>query len=550
MRNWGIITKITVSANGVILLLLVVGGFLLIRFEINLVDTFHEEFTANITESIGDRKNAETESLRNTVIFTTQILSEISAKHLYDIDPDAIVQPLRSYMNYPEIQAIQVIDDTGQPFAAIWRTPELKNSNALPENLTVNQQLSIQTDAIYKDKTMGRVTVYYTDAGLTEKIARAQEKSFADASLLDTKLRLRLTGAIRNQSLAVFVVMLCVWACLFVLLRIFVVKPIRTISGIAVKLADFDLTVTIPMTLKDEIGQLFLALHNMVQSFKQVLSQVQRAGIQVTSSATELSATAKQQEVIVAAQMESTRRVTRAVQNISQVAVELAETMQQMAAMLQETVGFATTGRSELSRMQNAVQHMENASTSISAKLQTINEKADSITSVATTINKVAEQTNLLSLNAAIEAEKAGEYGRGFTVVAREIRRLADQTAVATLDIERMVHDMQSAVSAGVMEMDKFITKVRYSAEDVERISRQLTKIIEQVQALSPNVARINLSMEQQSEDARGINAAMVSLGEEMQQTKDSLHETYTAIEQLNEVSRDLHTHVSRFKVT
>ena len=76
---------------------------------------------------------------------------------------------------------------------------------------------------------------------------------------------------------------------------------------------------------------------------------------------------------------------------------------------------------------------------SVSAKLGMIREKADSINAVVTTITKVADQTNLLSINAAIEAEKAGEYGRGFLVVAREIRRLADQTAVATLDIETMV---------------------------------------------------------------------------------------------------------------
>ncbi len=104
--------------------------------------------------------------------------------------------------------------------------------------------------------------------------------------------------------------------------------------------------------------------------------------------------------------------------------------------------------------------HMKEASQSISGRLKTIYEKAENITTVVTTITKIAEQTNLLSLNAAIEAEKAGEYGLGFTVVAREIRRLADQTAVATLDIEQMVKEMQTAVSTGVMEMDKFIAEV------------------------------------------------------------------------------------------
>ena len=97
---------------------------------------------------------------------------------------------------------------------------------------------------------------------------------------------------------------------------------------------------------------------------------------------------------------------------------------------------------------------------SISSELATIREKADNITQVVTT-TRVAGQTNLLSTDAASEAEKAGEHGRGPLVVAREARRLADQTAGATLDIENMVRLMQDAVSAGVMQMDKFGDEVR-----------------------------------------------------------------------------------------
>ena len=97
---------------------------------------------------------------------------------------------------------------------------------------------------------------------------------------------------------------------------------------------------------------------------------------------------------------------------------------------------------------------------------------------MVTTIAKVADQTNLLSLNAAIEAEKAGEYGRGFSVVATEIRRLADQTAVATYDIEQMVREIQSAVAAGVMGMDKFSEEVRRGMSEVTQVGDQLSQII------------------------------------------------------------------------
>ncbi len=305
-----------------------------------------------------------------------------------------------------------------------------------------------------------------------------------------------------------------------------------------------------PNRIKDETENLISSVMTMTENLNSLVGQVQKSGIQISSSSTELAATAREQETTMANQVESTDRMVKAVEDISAVAEGLVDTMREVAARSQETAGFASSGQNDLMRMEEAMTNMETASSSISGRLQAINEKAENITHVVVTITKVAEQTNLLSLNAAIEAEKAGEYGRGFNVVAREIRRLADQTAVATLDIEQMVKDMHGAVSAGVMEMDKFISEVKRSSEDVGKISAQLARIIEQVQILSPSFENVNIAMVQQSEGAQKINRAMIALGEEMKETKSSVHETYSAIGQLNDAARGLHDEVSRFKVS
>jgi methyl-accepting chemotaxis protein WspA len=328
-----------------------------------------------------------------------------------------------------------------------------------------------------------------------------------------------------------------------------IVAPINKAVSFSDTISRGDLTAEIEKENDDEIGNLVSKLGEMAHSLNSLIGQVQRSGIQVTSSATELAAVAKQQEAVMKAQLESTNYVVKSVGEISSVSEDLVETMQRVAAMSEQTAEFANSGQTDLSHMEEAMHHMENASKSISSKLEAINEKAANITSVVTTITKVADQTNLLSLNAAIEAEKAGEYGRGFTVVAREIRRLADQTAVATLDIDQMVQEMQSAVSAGVMEMDAFITEVQRSAENVGKISMQLSRIIEQVQGLSPSFEGVNESMQFQSGKAQQINNSMVNLSEEMRQTAESLRESFLAIEQLNDAAAGLQDEVSRFKV-
>ncbi len=312
-------------------------------------------------------------------------------------------------------------------------------------------------------------------------------------------------------------------------------KPIKQLAEHAQSIGNGDLNVQIPVNSKDEIGYLAKTFNTMSDSLRAFISQVQESGIQINSSATELSATAREQEAIMANQVESTNKVLKTVNEISEVTAELVQTIQEVAFMSEGATAATSSEKTDLARMEEAMQQMERASKAISSRLEAINEKAENITTVVTTITKVAEQTNLLSLNAAIEAEKAGEYGRGFTVVAREIRRLADQTAVATLDIERMVKEMQSAVASGVMEMDKFISEVRHNVGDVGRISAKLDSIIKQVRALSPSFEQVNM--------------AMTELSEETQETKTSLDETYSAIEQLHEAAKNMRNQVSRFKV-
>jgi methyl-accepting chemotaxis protein WspA len=183
---------------------------------------------------------------------------------------------------------------------------------------------------------------------------------------------------------------------------------------------------------------------------------------------------------------------------------------------------------------------MEGATRSIADRLAVINERAANITSVVTTISKVAEQTNLLSLNAAIEAEKAGQYGRGFAVVAREIRRLADQTAEATLDIEHIVKEMTSAISAGVVGMDQFAHEVRQGAEAIRTVGAQLAQIISQVQHLRPRFDAVHEGMQLQAQGAQQINEAMLQLRDAAQRTVEALHASTRAMAQLSEVSQSL----------
>ncbi|MFO0872691.1 MAG: methyl-accepting chemotaxis protein [Phycisphaerales bacterium] len=323
---------------------------------------------------------------------------------------------------------------------------------------------------------------------------------------------------------------------------------------VAVETADLiargDLTRDVERsTSADETGLLLGAMGTMSGNLNGLAGSVRRASIQLNSTATEMTATAKQQEAAASRFGAASSEIAAAVKEISATSQDLVRTMDGVNTAAGETAALATSGRAGLQGMEAVMGDLVRATASIAEKLAAINERSQKITTVVTTITRVADQTNILSINAAIEAEKAGEYGGGFLVIAREIRRLADQTAAATLDIEQMVKQMQSAVGAGVMEMDRFGDQVRRGEHDVATIGSQLGEIIERVNASTDSFRQVSESMQSQSEGAQQISDAMVQLSGTASQTMQSIHEFGRAAEDLQSAIGSLREAVSQFKV-
>ena len=310
-----------------------------------------------------------------------------------------------------------------------------------------------------------------------------------------------------------------------------------------------DLTARVTVRGNDEIAQLGTAINTVIGRIHDLVTRIRESSLQLYTSSTEIAATAREQESTMQTLGASTNQIAAATKQITATSQQLAHTMNSVSSGGAETGRLASAGRTGLAGMGDTMRRLAESTNSISSKLGVVREKANDINVVVTTITKVADQTNLLSINAAIEAEKAGEYGRGVLVVAREIRRLADQTAVATLDIENMVRQMQAAVSAGVMEMDKFTEEVRAGVAKVSEVNTQMGQIIEQVQALNHGFQTANEGMTQQTAGAQQINDAMLQLAAGVQQSTASLKEFHQVTMTLRESADALKQLVARFTV-
>ncbi|WP_425226325.1 methyl-accepting chemotaxis protein [Pseudomonas palleroniana] len=325
--------------------------------------------------------------------------------------------------------------------------------------------------------------------------------------------------------------------------------PMQRIVSILGTMRDGDLSKRLNLERKDEFGAVETGFNDMMTELTALVSQAQRSSVQVTTSVTEIAATSKQQQATATETAATTTEIGATSREIAATSKDLVRTMTEVSTAADQASVAAGSGQQGLARMEETMHSVMGAADLVNAKLAILNEKAGNINQVVVTIVKVADQTNLLSLNAAIEAEKAGEYGRGFAVVATEVRRLADQTAVATYDIEQMVREIQSAVSAGVMGMDKFSEEVRRGMFEVQQVGEQLSQIIHQVQALAPRVLMVNEGMQAQATGAEQINHALVQLGDASSQTVESLRQASFAIDELSQVAVGLRSGVSRFKV-
>ncbi|KAF0863119.1 methyl-accepting chemotaxis protein [Pseudomonas sp. LD120] len=373
-----------------------------------------------------------------------------------------------------------------------------------------------------------------------------ENKAVADSAIV--AIDDAVAAAKVSMGVSLLLAVLAAGLCGLLLMRA-IMAPMKRIVEIFDVMRTGDLSSRLDLDRKDEFGAVETGFNDMMSELTALVSQAQRSSVQVTTSVTEIAATSKQQQATATETAATTTEIGATSREIAATSRDLVRTMTEVSSAADQASVLAGSGQQGLSRMEDTMHSVMGAADLVNAKLAILNEKAGNINQVVVTIVKVADQTNLLSLNAAIEAEKAGEYGRGFAVVATEVRRLADQTAVATYDIEQMVREIQSAVSAGVMGMDKFSEEVRRGMAEVQQVGEQLSQIIHQVQALAPRVLMVNEGMQAQATGAEQINHALVQLGDASSQTVESLRQASFAIDELSQVAVGLRSGVSRFKV-
>ncbi len=299
----------------------------------------------------------------------------------------------------------------------------------------------------------------------------------------------------------------------------------------------------------DDLAELVEAFRTMIVTLSSPIEQLRHSGADVGGASAQMAASVKELEAAVVEQAASTNQVTATSKQIFATVQELAGTMRAVRQMASQAASLAGAGLESLNGINATMTELLEATAGISSILTAISERAAAITQVITAITNIANRTNLISLNAAIEAEKAGERAAGFSVVAVEIRRLADQTAVAALDIEKMIGEMQTAVQNGVASISHYAGRARASSATVAGITTDLTRVIEYTRQLEPHFESVNSGMQMQSRAAGQILEAMQQLAETAGRTRDSLAQFRQVADHMRAAAQVLESEVGRFAV-
>lgn len=328
-----------------------------------------------------------------------------------------------------------------------------------------------------------------------------------------------------------------------------VTQRVTAASDATARVARGDLDFEVVATGSDETGALLREVREMVLTLRRLIGLVQSSTRQVIMASGNIDVACAKQEEVTHSVNTSATEISASVVEIDATVLKLVFTMDSIAKSGHSTKELAREGRTGLLEIIGSMQQLQAASGIISSRLTVISKRAEDITRVVDVMSKVAEQTNLLSLNAAIEAEKAGEYGLGFAVVAAEIRKLADRTATAAQEIRTTIRQMDSSITAGVMEMDKFCLSVRSSTTQTETIAQSLTQILEQVESLLPKFDRVRADMQTHSQQNRQISEAMQQLKSNATLSLESLREFRQASTRLKEASKLLEDELAYFRL-
>ncbi|PHQ25975.1 chemotaxis protein [Marinobacter guineae] len=381
-------------------------------------------------------------------------------------------------------------------------------------------------------------------AAARNAIDQTEELKKREQTLMAERYDLTVTEIIVVTVVAILIAITVAW-----ILTRAITGPINEAVGIANKVASGDLTVDIHSQRGDEFGQLLAAFGTMVTNLRELVREIDTGASSIASSSEELSTVTNQTSQGVAEQQSQTDQVATAMNEMVATVNEVAKSAEAAFQAANHASEKSGSGEKAVRETLEFVADLNKQSAEVTKQLNSLQAETNNIGTVLDVIKSVAEQTNLLALNAAIEAARAGEQGRGFAVVADEVRSLAQRTQSSATEIETLISNLVTSAATSVSSMEKGSTLAEQTLERAELAGTTIQEMAAAVEEIRQYNSQIATAAEEQSSVAEDINQNVTQIRDVGDQSAASTEQVSAASEELARLAEGLSTQIARFKV-
>jgi methyl-accepting chemotaxis protein len=315
------------------------------------------------------------------------------------------------------------------------------------------------------------------------------------------------------------------------------------------KVAAGDLSTKLKIFAKDEIGELGHAINRMLDSVHGVVSTIKITAEQVAAASTQLSQTAEQMATGAEEVACQAGTVAVASEEMSATSNDIAQNCHLSAESASQVTDTTRKGFAVVQHTVNGIRNRGERTKENARMIASLGERSDQIGAIVSTIEDIADQTNLLALNAAIEAARAGEQGRGFAVVADEVRALAERTTKATKEISEMIRSIQNETKVAIVSMEEGVRGTEVGAQDAAQLETSLQEILDQVNSVTMQISQIATAAEQQTSTTSEITNNIQQITEVVSETAKGSQESAAAATRLSHLAEELQRAVEMFRL-
>ncbi len=333
-------------------------------------------------------------------------------------------------------------------------------------------------------------------------------------------------------------------------LALSVSEPLKKLNEVSERIGRGEFGVYPAIGAGDEVGALAFSFFRMEKALKKIIVQVKQAALQLNAASNQIVAAAEEQASGASEQASSVGQTTATLEELSATARQIAENSEAQAGMAESTLKNAKDSLKVMAETESVMSDIRQRTETSARKIMDLGDKSQKIGKVLGMINDIAAETKMLSLNAAIEASRAGEAGKGFSVVAAEIRKLAENVFKSTGAIEDMLKEIQGAANTSVMASEENVKIVAAGVRELERVKTALETIVTLAESSTQAAKEVSMTTGQQKTASEETALAMREISEVTRQMAAASRQTTTSVQDLHHLAQDLQELTRAFKVT